>query len=219
MVRWAGPEPLAVYEASQDGSRTVTLDDGSFVRLAEGSTLREWEAEGQREFSLDGRAFFAVARDEARPFVVRAGAGEVRVLGTRFQVATDGDGVETVVVEGLVRVSNQEGSVEIPAGSRARMGTGVAPVAEEVDDVFALMSWPEGILVFQATPLSQVAVEVSRHFGRTIRINGSSLSSRRVTAWFEGESFEAVAESLCVVTEAACQSEGGGVTMGMGGGG
>ncbi|MCJ7626976.1 MAG: FecR domain-containing protein [Longimicrobiales bacterium] len=219
MVRWAGPEPLAVYEAFQDGSRTVTLGDGSFVRLAEGSTLREWEAEGQREFSLDGRAFFAVARDEARPFVVRAGAGEVRVLGTRFQVATDADAVETVVVEGLVRVSNDEGSVEIPAGSMARMRTGVAPVAEEVDDVFALMSWPEGILVFQATPLSQVADEVSRHYGQTIRIDGSSLSSRRVTAWFQGESFEAVAESLCVVTEAVCQSEGGGLTMGMGGGG
>jgi transmembrane sensor len=219
VVGHGGPVPLAVHDAAQNGSLTVTLADGSFVRLAEGSTLREWEAEGQREVSLDGRAFFAVARDEARPFVVRAGAGEVRVLGTRFQVSVEGHEVETVVVEGLVRVSNGEGSVEVPAGSIARMGGMGAPVAREVNDVFAFMSWPEGILVFQATPLAQVAEEVSRQYGRTIRIDGPDLSQRRVTAWFQGESFEAIAESLCVVTEAVCRTVEGSLTMGMGGSG
>jgi transmembrane sensor len=219
VVGLGGPDPLAVHQAAQNGTLTVTLADGSFVRLAEGSTLREWEAEGQREVSLDGRAFFAVARDETRPFVVRAGAGEVRVLGTRFQVVTDGDEVEAVVVEGLVRVSNDEGSVEIPAGSMARMGAREVPTAMEVDDVFALMSWPEGILVFQATPLAQVAEEVARHYGRTLRIDDPGLSQRRVTAWFQGETFEAITESLCMVTEAVCRTEAGSVTMEMGGGG
>jgi len=219
VVGLGGPDPLAVHEAARNGSLTVTLGDGSFVRLAEGSTLREWEAEGRREVSLDGRAFFAVARDEAHPFVVRAGIGEVRVLGTRFQVATDGAEVEAVVVEGLVRVSNDEGSVEVPAGSMAQMGARGVPTAMEVDDVFALMSWPEGILVFQATPLAQVAEEVARHYGRTLRIDGPDLSQRRVTAWFQGESFEAITESLCIVTEAVCRTEAGSVTMGMGGSG
>jgi transmembrane sensor len=211
--------PLAVHEAAETGSLTVTLGDGSFVRLAEGSTLREWEVEGQREVSLDGRAFFAVVRDEARPFVVRAGAGEVRVLGTRFQVDTEGDEIETVVVEGLVRVSNGGGSIEVPAGSMARMKAREVPTATEVNDVFAFMRWPDGILVFQATPLAQVAKEVSRHYGRTLRLDDSGLAQRRVTAWFQGESFEAVAESLCLVTEAVCRTEEGNVTMGMGGSG
>ena len=151
--------------------------------------------------------------------MVRAGAGEIRVLGTRFQVDTEGDGVETVVVEGLVRVSNREGFVEVPAGSVARMVAQGEPVAREVDDVFAFMSWPEGTLVFQATPLSQVVEEVSREYGRILRIDSPDLSQRRVTAWFQGESFEAIAESLCVVTEAACRTEGGTVTMGTGGSG
>jgi len=213
-----GPGPLAIHEAAQNGSLTVTLEDGSFARLAEGSTLREWEVEGRREVSLDGRAFFAVARDEDRPFVVRAGSGEVRVLGTRFQVDTEGAEVETVVVEGLVRVSNEGGSVEVPAGSVARMVGREEPVAREVNDVFAFMSWPQGTLVFQATPLAQVVEEVSREYGRILRIDSPDLSQRRVTAWFQGESFEAIAESLCVVTEAACRTEGGAVTMGSGGG-
>ena len=212
-----GPNALAIHRATQTENLTVTLDDGSFARLAPGSTLREWEAEGQREVSLEGRAFFAVARDETRPFIVRAGVGEVRVLGTRFQVETDGDDVETLVVEGLVRVSNHEGSVDVPAGSMARMGSREAPMALEVEDVYALLDWPEGILVFQATSLAQVVDEVSRHYGRTLQIEGPDLPQRRVTAWFQGEAFEAIAESLCVVTESECRTEEGTITMRMGG--
>jgi transmembrane sensor len=214
-----GPSPVAVHEAAGEGSLTLTLRDGSFVRLAEGSTLREWEVENRREVSLEGRGFFAVARDESNPFVIRAGTGEVRVLGTRFDVSTTDGRVDAVVVEGLVRVSNDEGSVEVGAGSAARMSEGEVPTVWEVDDVYSLLDWPEGTLVFQATPLAQVAEEVTRHYGRTIQIEGSDLAQRRVTAWFQGEPFAAVAESLCIVTEAVCRTDGGSVTMGLGGGG
>jgi len=195
----------------------VTLEDGSFVRLAEGSTLREWEVDGRREVSLDGRAFFAVIRDEAKPFVVRAGSGQVTVLGTRFQVDTEGAEVEVVVVEGLVRVSNDADSEDVPAGYVASMKEREQPRVQEADDVIALMDWADGTLLYQATPLAQVADEVSRFYGRTLEIEGSDLARRRVTAWFQGESFEAVAESLCIVTEATCRAEGESVTMEMGG--
>jgi ferric-dicitrate binding protein FerR (iron transport regulator) len=211
------PQAVAVHEVSSDENLTVTLNDGSFVRLAAGSTLREWDVEGRREVSLEGRGFFAVTRDETRPFVVRAGPGEVRVLGTRFQVDATENEVATVVVEGLVRVSTADGSVEVSAGNMARMKHGESPLAEEVDDVFAFMDWPNGILVYQATPLAQVVEEVSRHYGRALRIEGPNLAQRRVTAWFQGEPFEAVAESLCIVTEAVCRPEGEGVTMETGG--
>jgi transmembrane sensor len=214
-----GPDPAAIHRAAAGENPTVTLGDGSFVRLAEGSTLREWAVEGRREVSLEGRAFFAVARDETNPFVIRARSGEVTVLGTRFQVDTGEGQVETVVVEGLVRVSNDEGSVEVAAGSRARMKEGEEPMVEEVEDALSLLDWEDGALLFQATPLTDVAAEVSRHYGRPLRIQGSELGRRRVTAWFQGEPFEAVAESICVVTEAVCRTEGESVTMELGGNG
>ena len=221
-IQFLGPsglEPAAIHRAAQDRSLTVTLNDGSFARLAEGSTLQEWEIDGRREVSLEGRAFFAVARDETLPFVVRAGMGEIRVLGTRFQVDTGGGEVRTVVVEGLVRVSNDVGSAEVPAGNSARMKVGESPRVLEVADPRAQMDWSEGILLYQATPLAQVVMEVSRHYGRTLEIDGADLANRRVTAWFQGEPFEAVAESLCVVTEATCRADGEGVTMALSGGG
>jgi transmembrane sensor len=214
-----GPEPMAVYQAAAGENPTVTLGDGSFVRLAEGSIVREWAVEGRREVSLEGRAFFAVARDESDPFVVRTDAGEVTVLGTRFQVDVVGAEVETVVVEGLVRVSNEDGSAEVAAGNRGLMWAGEGPLVEEVEDVLSLLDWEDGTLLFQATPLIEVAAEVSRHYGRALQILGPELERRRVTAWFQGEPFEAVAESICVVTEAICRTEGESVTMELGGNG
>ncbi|MGD2122199.1 MAG: FecR domain-containing protein [Gemmatimonadota bacterium] len=218
-VGYLGPQPMAIYQASAGENPTVTLGDGSFVRLAQGSALREWAAEGRREVSLEGRAFFAVARDEANPFVIRTGSGDITVLGTRFQVDVEEERVETVVVEGLVRVSNDEDSAKVGAGSRARMREGEGILVEAVRDPLFLLDWEDGILLFQATPLVDVAAEVSRHYGRPIHVQGPELGRRRVTAWFQGEPFEAVAESICVVTEAICRTEGESVTMELGGNG
>jgi transmembrane sensor len=208
-----GPEMVAEYAAPTGESQTVTLDDGSFVRLAAGSRLRVWGTQETREVSLNGRAFFAVTRDETRPFVVRVGPGEVRVLGTRFEVAEEADGVRTIVVEGRVSVSNDAGSVEVPAGSLAHMTEGNTPTLEGGEDVWALLEWPEGLLIFQGTPLSRVAEEVSRYFGRPLVVAAPDLGSRRITAWFLSEPFEEVAEAICMVVDASCNQEGGGVTL------
>jgi transmembrane sensor len=208
-----GPDPLAEYLAPAHETRTVALQDGTLVRLAGGSRLQVWENESLRNVSLEGRAFFAVTRDETRPFVVSTGAGEIRVLGTRFEVAEEEEGTRTVVVEGLVAVSNRSGSVEVPAGGLARMQPGESPVAETVEDPWSLLDWPDGILVFQGTPLSEVAEEVSRHFGRPVFVSGPELGTRRITAWFQGESFEEVAEALCLVVGASCSQEESGMAI------
>jgi len=216
-----GVDPIATYQVAAGQTATYTLEDGSFVRLADGARLQEWAVEEGREVSLDGKGFFAVARDESRPFVVKTDAGEIRVLGTRFQVQSEQRSVEAVVVEGLVRVSNEEGSAEVPAGGLARMVRGESPISESVADVYGLLDWPGGTLIFQGTPLSQVAQEVSRQYGRAIEIANSELGNRQVTAWFQDQPFEGVMESLCLVTEALCTQGELGMTMALqsGGGG
>lgn len=208
--------PLAAYAATGEGSLTVALEDGSFVRLSPGSRLEEWEAEGTREVTLEGKAFFAVSRDEDRPFVVQTGAGEVRVLGTRFEVMEEGETLRTVVVDGRVAISNQAGSVEVGPGEAAWIEDGYAPRTETVDDVFSLLSWEDGFLVFQATPLSRVAEEVARHYGRSLTVSDGDLGGRRVTAWFLGEAFEEVAQSLCLTTAAVCTVTDDGITISTG---
>jgi transmembrane sensor len=209
-----GPEPLAEYAAPAGRNLTVALDDGSLVRLAPGARLEVWENPAAREVSLHGRGFFAVAKNPDRPFIVGTGMGELQVLGTRFEVSEEETGVRTVVVEGRVALTNPHGRAEAPAGTLSYMGREEAPTVEEVDDVWALMDWPGGILVFQDTPLREVVREVSRHFGREIRIRDRSLEERRITAWFDEEPFPEVAEAICLVVGASCSREGGGFSIG-----
>jgi transmembrane sensor len=198
-------EPVATFAAEAGAVRTVVLADGSFVRLAPGSRLEQWPAEGERRLSLSGRAFFAVTHDASTPFAVDVGDTEIRVLGTRFEVAdVVGGGVRAVVVEGRVGVSNEHGRAEAPAGSVAEAPAGAAPTVSAVEDVYALLDWPDGLLVFQATPLRDVAGEVGRHFGRTVEVQGPALEALRISAFFVDEDFEEVVQALCDVSGADC---------------
>ncbi len=212
----AGTGPLASYATGVGESRTVTLADGSFVRLAPESRLQDWSTNASRRVALSGRAFFAVAHDADRPFTVETEAGAVRVLGTRFELSQAQEDLRAVVVEGRVAVSNDHGVVEVTRGSVATVIRGAAPSSEISDDVYSLLDWPGGVLVFQGTPLGQAAEEVSRHFGRSLVVSGERLEARRISAWFDGETFDEIAESLCVVAGAECTLSDSGVAMRLG---
>lgn len=200
----AAPELWPTYAAAAAAPRTVALDDGSFVRLAAGSGVEVRVGDTTRTVILSGRAFFAVARDPARPFVVRAGTAEARVLGTRFEVAQTDGAVRTIVVDGLVAMSNARGEVEVPAGSVAHAPGDGEPTVERPADIRALLDWPAGLLLFQSTPLSGVAEEVGSFFGRDVAVEGDSLRALRISGSFEQESFEEVMRALCEAAGAAC---------------
>jgi ferric-dicitrate binding protein FerR (iron transport regulator) len=190
---------------SAPSPQTLRLADGSFVRLAPGSRLEVRFEDGERMVYLQGRAFFAVAPDALKPFLVRAGSAQVRVLGTRFEVAAEGDEIRAVVVEGRVALSSTMGEVEVPAGSMGTVAPGTEPHTETVSDPWALMDWPGGLLVFHETPLNAVVREVESHFHRRIRIDDPEAATLRISASFqENESFDEVLETLCAVTGARC---------------
>jgi len=213
LMRARGPEPVASYQAPGDQTLTVNLRDGSFVRLAAGARLQEWDEASGRQVSLEGRAFFAVAKDSGRPFRVRTLAGQVRVLGTRFELRSEAGSLRAVVVEGRVEVSNEEGTVEVEAGDMALARPGAPPSTTTPADLYGLLDWPQGLLVFQGTPLRQVAQEVTRYFGRPLTVQGETIEDRRITAWFQGESFDEVADALCQAAGAVCRGENGGIAM------
>jgi transmembrane sensor len=185
--------------------RTVVLDDGSFVRLAAGAVLAAGFTGSRRVVRLRGRAFFAVAHDPARPFVVQAGDAETRVLGTRFEVAETDGTVRTIVVDGRVAFSNGRGKVEVSAGDVARAEPGSAPTAATPADIRALLDWPGGLLLFQGTPLGRVAEEVARFFGRNVVVESDALQALRISGSFDDEGFEEVVQGLCDAAGAVCR--------------
>lgn len=192
---------------------TVSLSDGSIVRAAAETHLEFPAASDRRRVILDGRAFFAVAHADL-PFQVQTAAGTVTVTGTRFEVSTTPADTRVVVVEGTVQVGNEQGTTQVEAGQVAFLTRGSTARILDHADVWGLLDWSGGLLVFQATPLREVAAEVGRYFGVSVLVTDDALGARRITAWFEDEPLEDVVSALCIVADARCEVGGTEVTIG-----
>jgi len=182
---------------------TIQLADGSIVRLGPNSRA-EVRGETQRSVHLEGRAFFAVATDATVPFAVHADFGRAEVLGTRFEVRADADSLRVVVVEGSVNLQAAGTDVEVHQGAVSWAAAGSTPSDPETVDVWQLIDWPGGLLIYQATPLHQVVQEISAFFARPVFVRDARLSGTRVTAWFEDQSFEQVLSTICAVLGVEC---------------
>jgi transmembrane sensor len=188
---------------------TVVLGDATIVRLGPNSRLRIPGNQGSREVELEGQAFFAVAELPGYPFRVRTEAGEARVLGTRFELRTSDRDLRLVVLEGKVALASATEELEVEAGEISFITEGRTSSAIRVDDARTLVPWLERFLVFQATPLREVARELESQYGRRVEISDVVLEDLTVTGWYADKSFEEVVAIVCGVLRADCSiSEG-----------
>jgi transmembrane sensor len=189
---------LAPVESSSGPGDVTTmgLTDGSILRLAQETRVEFIPSRERREVALEGKAFFAVAHDP-KPFVVRSRVGEVVVHGT-----------------GQVSLRGTGGTAEVKAGQVAFLVAGASPRVLEGEDVWPMLDWPGGLLVFQETPLSQVMREIGRHFGNKPQIIDEEIGRRRITAWFGYETLEEVIAAVCHIAGAHCRITESEVTVG-----
>jgi transmembrane sensor len=137
---WFKPAPapiVAHYETQRGQQRDVRLADGSTLHLSGATSLDVTLDTRQRVVALNqGEAYFDVAHEPKRPFVVHAGDSATRVLGTAFDVDVARGEVKLSVYRGRVRfgsASYDAGSVEVPAGFRSRFSDGVAKAPTRFD--------------------------------------------------------------------------------------
>jgi len=183
---------------------TATLTDGSLVRLGPDGRLRFDEAGPRREAWLQGMGFFAVAKNPSRPFVIHTTAGDTRIVGTRFELRARDNELRLVVVEGRVALRAGGSEIMVSAGEVSHVDHGLPPSVVKVDDIYGLLDWPSGLLVFQSTPLRQVASEFERHYRARIAITDSALAAQDVTAWFSDQTFIEALTTVCRVVRAHC---------------
>ncbi|MCM2680342.1 FecR family protein [Echinimonas agarilytica] len=100
--------PLHTLSAPIGKNEQVELDDGTKLHMNSHSTLHVSLTKDIRQTQLDyGEVYFDVARDTSRPFVIQTSFADIEVLGTRFNVDAQGDGLTVTVDEGHVRVREQ----------------------------------------------------------------------------------------------------------------
>ena len=186
----------------------INLADGSRIMLASESTVRyPVDLSGpRREVTLSGEAMFAVAHDAARPFVVRANGAMVQDVGTTFDVRSyPGEArVRVVVVEGSVDLGGSE-----PAGPTQRLRRGElgrrdahGAIDIRVVDPSRYVAWTDGRLLFDETPMREVAVQLGRWYGKPVIIADSALSSRDFTGSFNGEALPNVLAVIAAAVHA-----------------
>jgi len=145
-----------------------------------------------RELTLHGQALFDVRHDASRPFVVRTASAELRDVGTRFAVESQGaEELRVAVLDGAVAVRHaqpgrtvadtlraQDRGVLLPGGVFRVERQAVTGVGEDV-------AWMGRRLSLRDAPVAQVASELARWYGLSLRVTDSTLRTRRLTATFE----------------------------------
>ncbi len=212
------PAALDVTEITTGSGEmtTVTLGDGSSIRVGPRSRLRlSWEGSNQVGW-LDGRAFFGIQADPSRTFTVRTPHGEAAVLGTRFEVRSEDEEFRVLVVDGSVKVSAAEVEAELRGGEMSESRPGQPPSTSMVDDVHAQLDWMGNALVFQATPFRRALDEVERAYGVDVILERPALGDLAVTATFTDQEVDEVILILCEIVGVDCSMENGLVRVGSG---
>ena len=194
-VWWSNPQYDAVTAAGE--TRTTTLPDGSTMQLGTNSAVNLRFQGRERHVDLArGEAFFDVAHDESRPFLIDAGTGHVRVLGTAFSVRRDGDAVTVTVTRGRVEVNGGAiDAVQLTADQQVRFSPRergeVAKV--ETDQV---LSWRRGQLQFENQSLRAVLEEVGRYDPRVWFIDDSAATRTRMNAVVSADKIDSWLDAL-----------------------
>jgi transmembrane sensor len=190
---------------------SVPLLDGSNITLNTDSQVRVALTGAERHIELSqGEAFFEVAKDPRRPFVVEAGGKRVIAIGTKFSVQRSGDTVEVVVTEGKVRMedanqplSNSPGEVPastsrrtaapvfLTAGAIARADdAGVLVQRKSLEEAETQVSWRNGVLMFRDLSLADAAAEFNRYNARKIVIADAAVGALKVEGDFRATNVE-----------------------------
>lgn len=144
----------------------TTLPDGTQVDLDADTELDVRLFAARREVRLRrGGAFFAVAHEAARPFVVLAGPARITVLGTRFAVDLQGDGATAIVESGRVAVEGEHDGppLQLGPGETATVAPGEAPRPGAPRRPDAVAPWRSGWLDFDRVPLAEAAQRLNRY--------------------------------------------------------
>ncbi|TCS17518.1 FecR domain-containing protein [Caulobacter sp. BK020] len=170
--------------------RRVPLEDGSAVAINTASAVEVAFQRTQRTVRLkDGEAWFQVAKDVQRPFVVEAGAVRVRAVGTAFSVRRRANGADVLVTEGVVEVW-AEGATRAP--SRLRAGQGafvdasavVRPAVAAPDAVDRKLEWRYGKIDLAGETLGEAVADFNRYNERKLVIADPGIADERLYGAF-----------------------------------
>jgi transmembrane sensor len=187
----------SVVYATGAGKRPVQLSDGTRIQLNAQTRVETRITAAARTVVLDrGEAYFDVAHEQKRPFVVTVGDRRITDLGTKFSVRRDADSIRVVVTEGRIKIATPaSGMAPVYAGS----GDVVIAKADETlvtsrgDDVIKdALSWRSEMLTFNQMTLEDAAAQFNKYNRRHIVVRGNARTIR-IGGSFRSDNIDAFA--------------------------
>ncbi len=194
-----------LVQTDQFGLQKITLEDGSVVTLNHGSTLQypEQFAGNIREVSLDGEAFFEVAPNPDKPFIIHAGDANIEVLGTSFNVNAYPENVEVsvVVATGKVKVTaNQAGAPEadliLLPGDRGVLRKQDLALQKSRNPNPNYLAWKTHSFDFEISSLRDVIEQLSTVYRVKITTADPEMEKLLLTARFDNQSVPFILEVI-----------------------
>jgi transmembrane sensor len=176
------PEPaVQSYSTPIAGRGTSVLPDGSRVELGASSRMSTHYSAAQRGVTVDsGEAYFTVAKDPSRPFIVTAGSVRITAVGTAFNVRRGDDRVVITVSEGRVRLTGS-GAAAADSALEAGQQAVYVPVAKALAiapvHTADAASWRQGVLKYIHEPLSAVTADLNRYSAKRIVLTDPRLAT------------------------------------------
>jgi len=177
-----------------------TLSDGSVITLNKNSSLqyaKQFDKRDTRTVKLEGEAFFQVAPDKSKPFIIHVNGITVKVVGTSFNIKTTGDKTEVIVETGIVQVSNDnDQTVELRPREKITVPEPDAALAKEAvtDQLYQYYRTQE--FVCDHTPLWKLVQVLNEAYHANIVIEGKDIRNLPLTATYHNESLDKILELL-----------------------
>lgn len=193
--------------------RQVALSDGSAIAINTQSLIEVAMHPDVREVTLArGEAWFRIAHDSARPFIVSAGRIRVRAIGTAFSVRRHEDSADLMVTQGVVEawtLGGENSRVRVFAGSKAHIAEYQAPEPiEAAGEIERSLAWRDGNIVLEGETLGEGVAEFNRYNTRKLVILDPELAAEKLVGTFHATEPQTFARAVATTLGATVTHNG-----------
>lgn len=203
---------LVIKSTIQGEKLQMTLHDGSKIWMNSATEIQFPERFDslERRVLLIGEAYFEVAEDSMRPFIVETNGLSTTALGTSFNITTKNEGqIHISLLTGKVKISSTfVEDVFLDPGKELRYSTKDQKQQVRTFDIKQVMGWKEGNLLFHDATLLSVVKQLEEWYGVKIQIENGERIRWKYSAEYKNQTLEDVLNSLSYIQQFEYTLEG-----------
>jgi len=192
---------ITVYNTVQGERKKILLPDGTIAVLNTNSQLainNDYNKE-QREIELKGEAFFIVAKNASKPFIVHSNNFSTTAVGTEFYVhARNSENAYKVdLLEGKVKLNNNNNTLMLSPGENAEWNNFKSTFSKSTFDSDFLKRWINGEISFDKTPVTDAIETLNKWYAVDIEIKRTDILQQYVSGSYNNASLEDILKVIC----------------------